>query len=133
MQGPACYFYFSGGGLRVFNNSDIFDKSRPPLGFKNPQIEIGVFLCFPPHTHYGIFPKFFRIKLMTPPLNLFSVKANIAKEARECPLSFPRNKITFQGPGSNLWYQCLLKIFRAVHSKFWMGGSVPLMGGGITL
>ena len=41
------YFYFLGGGLRVFYNSDICEESRPPLGFKNSQIEIEIlFLGF---------------------------------------------------------------------------------------
>ena len=40
-------FLFSGGCLKIIYNSDIFEKSRPPLGFKNSQIGIGNFwFCF---------------------------------------------------------------------------------------
>ena len=37
-------FINSEASLRVMYNSDIFEKSRPPLGFKSSQIEIGNFL-----------------------------------------------------------------------------------------
>ena len=43
------------------SNSDIFEKSIPPMGFKDSQIEIGI---------KGNFANFFRLLIMTPPLSL---------------------------------------------------------------
>ena len=65
-------FSFLGYGLSLTYNSDIFEKSRPPLGFQNSQIEIGNFrLFFQPPPPLGIFPKVSRFFLVTPPLNQF--------------------------------------------------------------
>ena len=38
------YSYLLEGCMRIIYNSDIFEKSRPPLGFKISEIEIGNFL-----------------------------------------------------------------------------------------
>ena len=57
-------FSFLRWGMRVTYNSDIFEKSRPPSGF------FCIFLTggHLRRIHYEIFPKFFRIKIVTPPL-----------------------------------------------------------------
>ena len=51
------FFFLFFLGLSVIYNSDIFEKSRPPLGFKNSQIEIGIFLTLNPLI--GNFSQFF--------------------------------------------------------------------------
>ena len=53
----------------------IFLKNRDPtLGYHNSQIEIGNFcLFFTPNPPLGIFPKFPRFFLVTPPLSLLRI------------------------------------------------------------
>ena len=70
-------FPFLGGGLRVNYNSEILEKSRPPLGFKNSQIEIGnFFFFFDPPPLSGNFYHIFRILSMTPPLRSLCCNQN---------------------------------------------------------
>ena len=40
MANSVIYFNFSGWGLRMIYKSDFFEKSIPPMGFKDSQIEI---------------------------------------------------------------------------------------------
>ena len=75
-QIKCCYCSFLGWGLGVIYNSEIQKQSRPlPRGLKILKLKLGFFFQpFPPILE--IFPEFFPIKIMTPPLRQLIVYAN---------------------------------------------------------
>ena len=61
--------FLSRMGIERTWNSNIFEKSRPPLGFQNSQTEIGIFVFISPTSHFPNFCIYFSDA--SPPLSCF--------------------------------------------------------------